>query len=103
MRKKLERFGAWFSTPKTTAWVNGICALLFFGSGCRMLPYQHNHFLAGMFFFNAMIFGASFGLNLARHWELEIRKSMQKIIDNQDEFIDELISEVKFLNDKDAS
>lgn len=103
MREKLKRFAALFSSPKANAIVNAFCALFFFVCGVRTLPYPHNHWLGGISFFNAMIFAASTGLNFALHFELQNRKITNEIIDNQDEFIDELISELRMLREKDAS
>lgn len=103
MRTKLKRFGEWFSTSKTTAAVNAICALLFFAGGARTLPYPDSHWVGGMMFFNAMIFAASAGLHFALHVESKNKKIRDEIMQGQDEFIDELISELRMLREKDAS
>jgi hypothetical protein len=99
MEKIKAAFRFLFGTEKGRAISDGFCTVLW----VFVAFTAERQLLAGLCAMNAGIFGVSAGMHLARHFELQIRQINQEIINNQDEFIDELVTELRMLREKDAS
>lgn len=87
---RTEKLKDFFSSHKGKAYTDAFFSLSMFALGVILVNSANGKWLSPMMFFNAMIFAWGSGMALCRHVTDQIIASKDRIIDMQDEVIENL-------------